>query len=67
MGLLRIAGGGFGMCMYHKERGHYTTQCQLFKRYLEELVAAEHLNQWINTQKNPPPPLVIGNIVGVMI
>ncbi|XP_058222965.1 uncharacterized protein LOC131332684 [Rhododendron vialii] len=56
------------MCTYHKERGHYTTQCQPFKRYLEELVAAGHLNQWIDVRRNPllPPPLLIGNLVSVI-
>lgn len=62
------AGSGAGMCTYHKQRGHYTTQCHPFKRYLEELAVAGHLNQWIETQKNPlpPPPPVIGNLVGVI-
>ncbi|XP_058216591.1 uncharacterized protein LOC131327439 [Rhododendron vialii] len=53
------------MCSYHKERDHYTTQCQPFKRYLEELAAAGHLNQWIDVRRNPllPPPSIIGNFV----
>ncbi|XP_058202965.1 uncharacterized protein LOC131317426 [Rhododendron vialii] len=63
-GFMGTAGNGPGMCTYHKECGHYTTQYQPFKQYLEELAAAGHLNPWIDTQKNPlplPPP-IIGNI-----
>ncbi|XP_058208152.1 uncharacterized protein LOC131321161 [Rhododendron vialii] len=56
------------MCTYHKERGHYTTQCQPFKRYLEELATAGHLNQWIDVRRSPfpPPPPLIGNLVSVI-
>ncbi|XP_058180095.1 uncharacterized protein LOC131298635 [Rhododendron vialii] len=56
------------MCTYHKERGHYTMQCPPFKRYLEELAAAGHLNQWIDVWRNPlpPPPPIIGNLVSVI-
>ncbi|XP_058211683.1 uncharacterized protein LOC131323859 [Rhododendron vialii] len=56
------------MCTYHKERGHYTTQCPPFKRYLEELAAARHLNQWIDVRRSPlpPPPPIIGNLVSVI-
>ncbi|XP_058189588.1 uncharacterized protein LOC131307197 [Rhododendron vialii] len=56
------------MCTYHKERGHYSTQCPPFKRYLEELAAARHLNKWIDVRRNPlpPPPHVIGNLVSVI-
>ncbi|XP_058218439.1 uncharacterized protein LOC131329357 [Rhododendron vialii] len=59
---------GPGMRTYHKERGHYTTQCPPFKRYLEELAAVGHLNQWINVRRNPlpPPPPLIGNLVSVI-
>ncbi|XP_058189227.1 uncharacterized protein LOC131306816 [Rhododendron vialii] len=66
--LLGTVGSGPGMCTYHKERGHYTTQCQPFKRYLEELAAAGHLNQWIDVRRSPlPPPLpLIGNLVSVI-
>ncbi|XP_058203023.1 uncharacterized protein LOC131317493 [Rhododendron vialii] len=66
--LLGTVGSGPGMCTYHKEQGHYTTQCQPFKRYLEELAAAGHLNQWIDVRRNPlpPPPPIIGNIVSVI-
>ncbi|XP_058181451.1 uncharacterized protein LOC131299895 [Rhododendron vialii] len=56
------------MCTYHKERGHYTTQCPPFKRYLEDLAAAGHLNQWIDVRRNPlpPPPPLIGNLVSII-
>ncbi|XP_058189350.1 uncharacterized protein LOC131306936 [Rhododendron vialii] len=66
--LLGTVGSGPGMCTYHKERGHYTTQCPPFKRYLEELAAAGHLNQWIDVRRNPlpPPPPLIGNLVSVI-
>ncbi|XP_058218293.1 uncharacterized protein LOC131329220 [Rhododendron vialii] len=62
------ADSGPGMCTFHKERGHYTTQCKPFKWYLEELAAAGHLNPWIDVRRNPlpPPPPVIGNIIGVI-
>ncbi|XP_058189407.1 uncharacterized protein LOC131306993 [Rhododendron vialii] len=68
IGFMGTIGNGPRMCTYHKERGHYTTQCQPFKRYLEELAAAGHLNPWIDTRKNPlsPPQPIIGNIVGVI-
>ncbi|XP_058192284.1 uncharacterized protein LOC131309705 [Rhododendron vialii] len=66
--LLGTVGSGPGMCTYHKERGQYTTQCPPFKRYLEELAAAGHLNQWIDVWRNPlpPPPPIIGNLVSVI-
>ncbi|KAI8547270.1 hypothetical protein RHMOL_Rhmol07G0181700 [Rhododendron molle] len=50
-GFLGTAGSRPGTCMFHKERGHYTTQCQPCKRYLEELTAAGHLNQWIDLRR----------------
>ncbi|XP_058223110.1 uncharacterized protein LOC131332825 [Rhododendron vialii] len=66
--LLGTVGSGPGMCTYHKERGHYTTQCQPFKRYLEDLAAAGHLNQWIDIRRSslPPPPPIIGNLVSII-
>lgn len=36
-------------CSFHNENGHYTTRCGPFKRYLKELAAVGHLNQWIDT------------------
>ncbi|XP_058211604.1 uncharacterized protein LOC131323779 [Rhododendron vialii] len=67
-GQTSTVGSGPGMCTYHKERGHYTTQCQPFKRYLEELAAAGHLNQWIDVRRSslPPPPPIIGNLISVI-
>ncbi|XP_028122409.1 uncharacterized protein LOC114319587 [Camellia sinensis] len=35
-------------CTYHEERGHHIEDCVLFKQHLEELVAAGHLDQYID-------------------
>ncbi|KAI8554946.1 hypothetical protein RHMOL_Rhmol05G0135500 [Rhododendron molle] len=57
-----------GHCSFHNEHGHYMTRCGPFKRYLEELAAAGHLNQWIDTRHTPlpPPPLERARLVGVI-
>ena len=35
------------LCSYHREYGHMTERCQAFKKFLEELVDAGHLRQYI--------------------
>ena len=40
-------------CSYHKEKGHMTTSCRASKDFLEELVAAGHLGEYIDRQKTP--------------
>ncbi|XP_028069561.1 uncharacterized protein LOC114272083 [Camellia sinensis] len=35
-------------CTFHEERGHRTEDCLLLKQHLEELVAAGHLDQYID-------------------
>lgn len=35
-------------CSSHNETGHFTTSCNPFKSYLEQLVAARHLGNLIN-------------------
>lgn len=57
-----------GHCSFHNEHGHYTTRCGPFKRYLEELAAAGHLNQWIDTHHTPlpPPPPERERLVGII-
>lgn len=43
-------------------------RCAPFKRYLEDLAAAGHLNQWIDTRHTPlpPPPPERERLVGVI-
>lgn len=38
-------------CTHHYEQGHFTTACKPFKGYLEQLVAAGHLNDPINCSR----------------
>lgn len=57
-----------GHCSFHNEHGHYTTRCGPFKRHLEDLAAARHLNQWIDTRHTPlpPPPPERERLVGII-
>ena len=34
-------------CSYHREYGHRTEDCRMYKQYLEELVEAGHLKQYL--------------------
>lgn len=40
-------------CSFHDEQGHYTTACQPFKLYLEELVKQGRMDRWIDRTKSP--------------
>ncbi|XP_028079416.1 uncharacterized protein LOC114281164 [Camellia sinensis] len=48
-------------CTYHQDRGHMTQNCRALKQHLEDLVAAGHLQDCIDQDKevtepgNPPP------------
>ncbi|XP_028058877.1 uncharacterized protein LOC114262710 [Camellia sinensis] len=65
-------------CTYHQDRGHMTQNCRALKQHLEDLVAAGHLRDYIDQDKevtepgNPlpepniehPPRLIINVIHG---
>ena len=34
-------------CSYHREYGHRTEDCRMYKQFLEELVEAGHLGQYL--------------------
>ena len=59
-------------CSYHREHGHYTTGCVLYKQHLEELASAGHLNVYIDSTKTAlPRPYVnpertVGTIITVL-
>ncbi|XP_028124329.1 uncharacterized protein LOC114321358 [Camellia sinensis] len=38
-------------CTYYREKGHKTQNCRALKQYLEDLVTAGHLQQWIDVDK----------------
>ncbi|KAI8524720.1 hypothetical protein RHMOL_Rhmol13G0170500 [Rhododendron molle] len=40
-------------CIFYNEQGHYTTACQPYKLYLEELVQQGKMEQWIDRTKSP--------------
>ncbi|XP_028118786.1 uncharacterized protein LOC114316316 [Camellia sinensis] len=48
-------------CTYHQDRGHMTQNCKALKQHLGDLVAAGHLRDYIDQDKevteqgNPPP------------
>ncbi|XP_028120267.1 uncharacterized protein LOC114317706 [Camellia sinensis] len=48
-------------CTYHQDRGHMNQNCRALKQHLEDLVAARHLRDYIDHDKevtelgNPPP------------
>ena len=33
--------------MYHREKGHTTEECRVFKDHLEQLVKARHLKEFV--------------------
>ena len=39
-------------CIYHRDKGHTTEQCMLFKDYLEQLVKSGHLKEFVMDPKN---------------
>ncbi|KAI8020887.1 hypothetical protein LOK49_LG03G03086, partial [Camellia lanceoleosa] len=42
-------------CTFHKEKGHRTENCTPLRQYLEELVAAGHLDKYIEGGAQPAP------------
>ncbi|XP_028076156.1 uncharacterized protein LOC114278338 [Camellia sinensis] len=63
-------------CTYHQDKGHMTQNCKALKQHLEDLVAAGHLWDYIDQDKevtepgNPPqepniehPPWLIINVI----
>ncbi|XP_028086313.1 uncharacterized protein LOC114287236 [Camellia sinensis] len=63
-------------CTYHQDRGHMTQNCRALKQHLEDLVAAGHLRDCLDQDKevtelgNPPlepniehPPRLIINVI----
>ncbi|XP_028063696.1 uncharacterized protein LOC114266933 [Camellia sinensis] len=42
-------------CTFHEERGHRTEDCVLLKQHLEELLAARHLDQYIDESMKAAP------------
>ncbi|XP_028122182.1 uncharacterized protein LOC114319374 [Camellia sinensis] len=42
-------------CTFHDEKGHLTENCTPLRQYLEELVAASHLDQYIKGGTQPAP------------
>ncbi|XP_028069011.1 uncharacterized protein LOC114271597 [Camellia sinensis] len=63
-------------CTYHQDRGHMTQNCRALKQHLKDLVAAGHLRDYIDQDKemtkpgNPPleaniehPPRLIINVI----
>ncbi|XP_028124955.1 uncharacterized protein LOC114321920 [Camellia sinensis] len=43
-------------CTFHDEKGHRTENCTLLRQYLEKLVAAGHLDQYIEWETQSAPP-----------
>ena len=37
-------------CAYHRDKGHTTEQCRMFKDYLEQLIKAGHLREYVFSQ-----------------
>ena len=40
-------------CTYHRENGHTTKQCRVFKDHLEQLMKAGHLKEFVVDLKEP--------------
>ena len=41
---------------YHKDKGHLTANCRAFKDFLEEMVIAGHLTDFIDEEKTVAQP-----------
>ena len=39
-------------CTYHRDKGHTTEQCRLFKDHLEQLVKSGHLKEFVVDPRN---------------
>ena len=39
-------------CTYHRDKGHTTKQCRVFKDHLEQLVKFRHLKEFVVTPRN---------------
>ena len=46
---------------YHRERGHTTEQCRVFKDRLEQLVKARHLKEFVVGQGGSTAGQTLGN------
>ena len=67
-------------CTYHRDKGHTTEQCRTFKDYLEQLVKAGDLREYVVDQggsitgqalgsrgRAMPPPLGIIEVIHAML
>ena len=53
-------------CTYHRDKGHTAKQCRTFKDYLEQLVTAGHLREYVVGQGGSTMGQVLGSRGGAM-